>query len=92
MDGLCTSAHAELGAACSWSGRHGEPSCDEGGASSATRRGNAIDAAHCGSCLGRYGTVQCGLGGGGFALVHHQGSGTTRAIDFRERALASSEP
>ncbi len=49
--------------------------------------GNAIDAAITAVLvLGVTEPYSAGLGGGGFALVHHQGSGTTRAIDFRERA------
>ncbi len=49
--------------------------------------GTAVDAAITAVLvLGVTEPYSAGLGGGGFALVHHRASGQTQAIDFRERA------
>lgn len=57
------------------------------------RGGNAVDAAVAAVfATGVLNPSSCGIGGGGFALIHDGRTGQTQVVDFRETAPAAARP
>ncbi len=70
------------------------PAASEAGVEMLRRGGNAVDAAVAASfCLSVVRPYSCGIGGGGFMLIHEPGPPPRSvAIDYRERAPAAVGP